>query len=134
MPLVRNVVLLDTNVVGYRFGKSPLYEPFKKSIENSIPAISFITYGECIKGALLATWGQKRRSEYEAHLRKYLLIPSTKQLSLRYAELASLCEKRGICVSDDNDMWIAATAHLYDIQLATNDHAIRAIPGIRFVP
>lgn len=48
MAMEPKAVLLDTMVVSFRYGQRPQYKRFKDLVEASIPAISFITYGECL--------------------------------------------------------------------------------------
>jgi len=126
--------LLDTDVVSYRFGRRAEFEAFRPHLAGKIPAVSFVTFGEAMKGAFLASWGEKRVRALEAHLRTYLILPADRQLAATYARLRSDNQQTGVSLSDENDWWVAATAIRYDIPLLTNDRAFRRVRGLRVLP
>jgi len=128
----RTVVLVDTNVASYRFRQSPDFSPFRPLLEGRIGAISVITYGECLYGARAAGWLESRVSDYDAHLRKYLILPIDRDVVLAYAKVGGDLSRSGIGLSD-NDLWIAASAIRYDLQLLTNDTDFKRVKGLRLL-
>jgi predicted nucleic acid-binding protein len=114
------VVLLDTDVISYRFAKRPEFEKYKPLMQNKIPAISFATYAEAIGGAIKAKWGEKRMRSYESYLRTYLLLPADKSVARVWGEVYAECVTNGLG-PDDNDIWNASVAIKYDVSFITND-------------
>jgi tRNA(fMet)-specific endonuclease VapC len=129
----KSVVLLDTNVASYRYRQSAEFDEFQPFLQGSIAAISVITYGESLFGAHAAGWGEHRVNDYDAHLRKYLILPVDREVVITYAKVAADHQKVGIGLSE-NDWWIAATAIRYGIPLLTNDAAFRRIRGLKVLP
>jgi tRNA(fMet)-specific endonuclease VapC len=129
----KTVVLVDTNVTSYRYRQSAEFDAFRPFLQGSIAAISVITYGETLFGARAAGWSESRISEYDAHLRKYLILPVDRDVVMTYAKVRSEHQKMGIGLSE-NDWWIATTAIRYSIPLLTNDAAFRRIRTLKVLP
>jgi predicted nucleic acid-binding protein len=111
------------------------FDVFKPYMVGAIPAISFVTYGEALEGALQANWTEKRISDYQAHLRKYLLLPADRELAAMFARVSAECMRSGIGVNScQNDLWIAATAMKFGIPLLSNDRLFRRIKGLTVLP
>ncbi len=127
------VILVDTNVLSYRYGKRSEFETFKPYLIGKIPAISFISYGEALAGAKSARWSEAKISNYENYLRSYLLIPGDINLVRAYANTKSSCKFAGVGI-DDNDCWIAATAIMHHIPLITNDENMHRVPNLVALP
>jgi hypothetical protein len=133
--LAHKLVLLDTCVVSYRYMQKQEFEQFRPFMAGAIPAISFVTYGEALEGALEANWGEKKIGAYQAYLRTYLLIPADKELAVSYAKVFSDCMRSGVDVrSSQNDIWIAATAIKFGIPVLSNDGLFRRIKGLSVLP
>jgi predicted nucleic acid-binding protein len=129
------IVLLDTNVVSYRYLNRDEFEKFRPFLVDSIPAISFVTYAESLEGAYRAGWAPKRIGQYDAYLRTYLLIPADRETAISYAKIYSSCKHRGVGVDGrENDIWIAATAHRHNIPILSNDGIFENIPEICTLP
>lgn len=134
-PSRRRVILVDTNVVSYRYRDDARFEPFKDALLGRVPAISYVTYAETLRGAYGASWSEKKVAQYEAHLRRqYMLIPADRETATRWARCVAECTAVGIDLGCDNDWWIAATALRHDIPLLTNDQAFRRIPSLTVLP
>lgn len=125
-------MLVDSNIVSYRYRQSPEFAAFQSYLQGSVPAISAITYGECLSGAR-AAWSEQRVSAYDAYLRKYLLLPVDREVVMTYARTVAANAKVGISLGE-NDWWIAATALRFGIPLLTNDQAFRMIHGLTVLP
>lgn len=128
----REVVLVDTNIASYRFRQSQEFDAFRPLLEGRIGAISVITYGECLFGARAAGWPESRVDGYDAHLRKYVILPVDRDVVLAYAKVGGQLKLSGIGLSD-NDLWIAASAIRYGLPLLTNDSDFRRVPGLHLL-
>lgn len=125
------IILVDTNVLSYRFKKSPdYYSKYQQYFVGRIPSISFVTYGEALAGALEAEWSPNRMNQFESYLKTYLLIPGDINIVREYSKTRKECRQIGITVPD-NDLWIAATARHHKLSLVTNDHIFTLIPSLR---
>jgi predicted nucleic acid-binding protein len=129
----REVILVDTDVLSYRYGKRTEFELFKPYLIGKTPAISFISYGEALGGEKSARWSETNISKYENYLRSYLLIPGDINLVREYANTKASCKFAGVGISD-NDCWIAATAILHSIPLLTNDENMHRVPNLNALP
>ena len=130
----KGIVLVDTDVMSYRYFKRQEFDEFKPYLAGAIPAISFVTYAEALGGAYKANWGERKIEEYKAHLRTYLLIPADQELAAVYARLYAECSHNGVTVSSDNDLWIAATAFRHGLPVLSNDGVFRRIKGLTVLP
>lgn len=129
-PASERIILVDTNVLSYRFKKSTDYETkYQQYFVERIPSISFVTYGEALAGALEAEWSTNRINQFESYLKTYLLIPGDINIVRAYSMTRKECKQVGITVGD-NDLWIAATARHHKLPLVTNDRIFDLIPGI----
>ena len=134
-PSRRRVILVDTNVVSYRYRDDSRFGLFKESLIGRVPAVSCVTYAEALKGAHDAKWPEKRIAQYEAYLRRhYMLIPIDRETAAGWARLVAECNGNGIELGCDNDWWIAATALRHEIPLLTNDQTFRRVPGLAVLP
>lgn len=80
-------------------------------------------------GALKASWGPRRVTALEDHLRSYVILPIDLDVAEWWARMRTAAEQRGRA-RGDNDLWIAATAARHDLALATFDRDQEAIPGV----
>jgi predicted nucleic acid-binding protein len=128
-PPHQDVLLLDTNilVIYARDG-----EPSKRlEAELGLQAgrvqgmISIVTVGEAYALALKLNWGQERRQRL-MDLIRLKLVPidiNRPEILAAYAEIDHFSEKivKPARPLGQNDMWIAATAHVLDCELVTTD-------------
>ena len=124
-------LLLDTDVVSYRYAKRPEFERFRPYIDRKTLAISLVTYAEQLEGGLRAGWADKKMDQFRAYLRMYLVIPADKELAATFARIHSACMLKGIDVSfSKHDVWTAATAVRHNIPLLANDRIFRKIRSV----
>ena len=116
-----NFRVLDTNVVSYLLAGGNGAKPFRPILSGSIGAVSFVTVGELIKGALLSKWGPPRMLALREHIRaNYVVLPYTIRVAEEWAALMAACVAKGK-TPGLNDAWIAATALAYECPVVTND-------------
>lgn len=126
--------LLDTNVVSYIFSSKPERERFVPHLKGRIGAVSFVTIGELVCGAVQGNWSDIKRSEMEQNIRdNYVVVPYSADVARTWGELVAACRKSGF-TPGENDAWIAATAIVFDCPLVTNDEGFqqmkRHYPGL----
>jgi tRNA(fMet)-specific endonuclease VapC len=129
----RRVVQVDTSVASFRYKDAPEFQTLRTHLDGAIGAISVVTFGECLYGARFAGWSEARCKEYDAHLRKYVILPIDHEVVSTYARVGSDHAHRGVGISD-NDLWIAATAIRYGLPLLTRDSDFRRIRGLDCLP
>jgi tRNA(fMet)-specific endonuclease VapC len=124
------VVLLDTSVASLfmphraRGAVRALYEPYL--IGNTL-GLSFQSVAEIWKLAVGRRWGQRRRDELEAFLRRFLIIPYDYELARVWARLSVEAERVGRRL-ESGDAWIAATAVHRRLTLFTHDRDLKDLP------
>ena len=127
--------LLDTSVVLHATrANSPVSraidEQFQLSTSRFRPAISEVTVGELLAFSLSRDWGENRRTLLKDLVEKTLVIPIAHPgIHRRWAEISSALRATGLSVGQ-NDIWIAATAHIAGMTLLTTDRDFLHIRGV----
>lgn len=124
------MILLDTNIVIYLFngdkeiaGRLDLYSPREV-------AISFITLGELLFGALHSRKIDHNVQKVTEFSDAVQVIHSSRELCRRYGTLKHQSIKTG-SFPGDHDLWIAATALQNNALLVTNNEKnFRKIPDL----
>ncbi len=91
------------------------------------------TVAELRFGALLAEWGDRRRTELEDRISTTTVIPVDDSLLTTVAELRHACRTAGHPLADGihaNDLWIAASAIRIDAPVVSADKVFRDVPGL----
>ena len=121
-----SLYLLDTNIVVQYVRGSEL----SKEIESRFnllhrterPLISVVSIGELEALARRLGWGSKKIQALENHLRELVVVDISSQEVLKaYGEISSWTEDEGKRMGQQNDLWIAATAHASGAHLITAD-------------
>ena len=126
------MILLDTSVVSYIFGRQPQAAFYRERIRGEPVAISFQTLDELLHGAHVANWGARRMAEMRDHLANNEVIWPNR----RTVELSAILrgERRALGRKlDTADAWIAATALALDCPLASHDRDFSDIPGLAVI-
>lgn len=95
-------------------------------------AVSVVTLAELRRGALAASWGERRMEGLDERLRQYLVLPIDRDVAETWAQMRVRCDRAGRR-KNDNDLWVAATAGRYGLPLATLDRDQLDIPGLRVI-
>lgn len=126
-------ILVDTCVVSYVMKGVELGKAYTKHIEGKLPAISFVTVGELYYGAELAGWREEQRQQLEDNIRKYVVLPYTKTISIAYGKIVAERKHAGRPIGM-NDAWIAACALGYEVPLLThNSKDFSGITGLTVI-
>lgn len=115
-----DVILLDTDVVSFLFKgdtRAASYAPF---LEGHRLAISFMTVAELFQWAAIHKWGAPRVRLLEAALHEYVVVPFNLELCRLWGEIRARAREAGRPISPQ-DAWIAATAILHNLPLATHN-------------
>jgi predicted nucleic acid-binding protein len=116
-----SVVVLDTDAVSL-LQRGRLEPTYARHLVDSTLAVSFVTVGELHKGMDLRNWGDRRRSDLEGWLDRFLVLPYSEDVARRWGELAARAQKRGR-PRPVNDTWIAACCLADDVPLLTLNRA-----------
>jgi tRNA(fMet)-specific endonuclease VapC len=85
------------------------------------PLISGVTEGELRSLAYQWKWGEPKKEQMRFFLSFFWRVPIEKlEVFEAYAAIDAWCEARGISMGK-NDLWIAASAHVFQAQLLTTD-------------
>ena len=118
-----DAVLLDTTVVSLLHPQkkdSSLRARYDAHMAGKILALSFQSVAELWSWAEERSWGDRKKAELEAFLRKFLVIPYDSELAKAWARVNAQCKKRGRRL-EAGDAWIVATAVHHGIPLLTHD-------------
>jgi tRNA(fMet)-specific endonuclease VapC len=92
-----------------------------------------MTEAELEQWALLSNWQPKRVEWLGVFLARLVVVPSSRDLVLRWAEVMVTARRAGRRL-ETADGWIAATAVLYDAPLVThNANDYLGIPGLKLI-
>ena len=85
--------------------------------------ISLITLGEFAEG-------METPSDAEAFLSRFKILQLSRRIVYKAAALQSTLPQR----LGENDAWIAATALVYDAELAGRENAFKRVPRLKYSP
>lgn len=131
-------VVVDTTVFGAPLARRAdgIVELYGDDLAGMKLLISFQTVAEMRYGALTAHWGARRVEELEARVASTLTVPPHDELANEWATLRFDCRETGHAFQDGRhsaDLWIAATARLFDLPLVTHDSGFRGVPGLEVI-
>jgi tRNA(fMet)-specific endonuclease VapC len=125
-------IVLDTDVVSFLFKADTRAQIYLPQLQDRQWFISFMTEAELEQWALLANWSEKRVVWLRLFLSRFVVVPSSHDLVLKWAEAMVAARRNGRRI-ETADAWIAATALLYDAPLLTHNKAdYLGIPGLQF--
>ena len=126
-------VVLDTDVMSFLFKGDSRAQAYLPHLQDRRWLISFMTETELEQWALLANWGPKRVEWLRRFLGRCAIVPSSRDLVLKWAEVMVAARRIGRRI-ETADGWIAATALLYDAPLLTHNKSdYVGVQGLRIV-
>jgi tRNA(fMet)-specific endonuclease VapC len=129
-------ILCDTTVVSILLKVSKVHDDRKAEIEKGlsgkIPLISFVTVAELLYWARQKNWGQPRRDDLDRQLRRFGILDPTRTTAELWAEIKNDCRLAGHTMAQ-HDLWIAAAAKEYDVDVASGDETFEKVPGLKLV-
>jgi len=124
-------VVLDTDIVSFLFKSDTRAQTYLPLLQDRQWFISFMTEAELEQWALLANWSEKRVDWLRLFLSRFVVVPSSHDLVLKWAEAMVAARRNGRRI-ETADAWIAATALLYDVPLLTHNKAdYLGVPGLQ---
>ena len=124
-------VVLDTDIVSFLFKSDTRAQIYLPELQDRQWFISFMTEAELEQWALLANWSEKRVDWLRLFLSHFVVVPSSHDLVLKWAEAMVGARRNGRRI-ETADAWIAATALLYDVPLLTHNKAdYLGVPGLQ---
>ena len=115
-----NAAIVDTDVVSMLFKGDTRAFPFRKHIAGRLLGISFMTLAELERWPLERAWGPARKLDLAQHLTHYTVLPVSRELCRKWAEVTFDAKRRGHPIQTA-DAWIAASALYYQVPLITNN-------------
>ncbi len=113
-------MVIDTDVISYQFKGDTRGDLYARHLQDRLGVLSFMTIAELDLWADLHNWGQKKRLELSAFLEPFIIIESDRELCQKWAVVRAQAQQKGRHI-DTADAWVAATALLYQVPLATHN-------------
>jgi predicted nucleic acid-binding protein len=101
-----SLVVLDTDVASALLRRRAS-APLLRTLDGSIPAVTFVTIGELTKWTLVRHWGPIRRDHVRTFLDAMVTLPYESLVATRLGEIQAYAQLRGR-PRPANDSWIAA--------------------------
>ena len=115
-----NAAIVDTDVVSMLFKGDSRALRYRAHISGRLLGISFMTLAELERWPLERGWGSVRRAELAQHLTRYVVIPASRELCAKWAEVSWEARRKGRPIQTA-DAWVAASALHYQVPLITNN-------------
>ena len=113
-------VLVDTDVISMIFKGHTQAEAYKHLLRGRALLVSFMSIAELYLWAQRRHWGEKRLARLEEQLSAYAFLPSTWEISQRWAQVTDETMSKGRPMSVQ-DAWNAAVALHYGVAFVTNN-------------
>ena len=117
-----NAAIVDTDVVSMLFKGDTRAIAYRAHITGKLLGISFMTLAELQRWALERAWGTLRKLELAQHLTHYTVLPVSRELCIKWAEVSFGAKRKGRPIQTA-DAWIAASALYYQVPLITNNRS-----------
>ena len=135
VPLVRadNRVVVDTDIISFWQRKDTRWEEYRTALTFRSLLISFQTLAELLRWAAEHDWGSARRAQMEANLQELDVLPYSLALAYEWADVMTSSRRLGRALNA-GDAWIAATARLLGVPLAThNRRHFDVVPNLTLI-
>jgi predicted nucleic acid-binding protein len=126
-------LVVDTDVVSFVFKRDTRGTLYKPHLAGKLMIVSFTTVAELYQWARLYDWGKAKRGKLGQYLQGFVVIHSSDDLCLKWADVRSEATKQGRPI-DTADAWIAATALLHNVPLVTHNRKhYGAVAGLTII-
>ncbi len=88
-------VVLDTDVVSFLFKSDSRAQDYLTHLRDRQWLISFMTKAELEQWALLSNWNAKRKEWLRVFLKRFVVVPSSHDLVLKWAEVMVTARRNG---------------------------------------
>ena len=117
-------LLLDTDVFSFLLKGGKKADPWLPLVDGKYLLLSFVTVAELLVWAETRGWGEAKRERLQARLDATTIIPFNEALIEEWAKLTVEARSTRHPLGEKaqaNDAWIASTARLHGIPLATGN-------------
>jgi len=135
--------LWDTNILIHYIRQSATYSRIAEQYHFFTPSheiyLSVINMAEIQSLAYQLQWGAKKREQLQALIQQITLLDIYEETITAYARIDAFSQGKlagnplpyGITSRNmgKNDVWLAATAHLFDLTLVTMDNDFQHLDG-----
>ena len=126
-----NAAIVDTDVVSMLFKGDTRAVAYRPHITGRLLGISFMTLAELERWPLERDWGQRRKLELAQHLTRYVVLPVSRELCGKWAEVSFAAKRKERPPIQTADAWIRASALHYQVPLITNNRSdYSAVDGL----
>lgn len=133
LPGVINPAVVDTDVLSFWQKGDTRGGDYSRALAGRTLVISFQTVAEQLRWAAERGWGEQRRAELGTYLQQFIVYPYSADLAREWAEIMAATSKAGKPMSA-GDGWIAATARLQGLPLATHNRKhFEAVPDLTII-
>ena len=128
-----STVLVDTDVFSFLFKGHSLGRLYEADLDGKTVALSFMTVAELDRWAIQSNWGGTRKSWLDLYVEPFAILAYDRALCSKWAEVMAAAQRRGRRI-ECADAWIAATALLYGLPLATHNRSdYLGVPGLKII-
>lgn len=133
------LVMLDTSVVVHiarndATGRAMIND-YALDTRPERPLLSSVAQGELLGLARIWGWGQRKLDLLDDWFRELVIVSAgLPPIVHAYGEMSAWARTNGLAVGQDtqqNDLWIAASAKVADAVLITNDHDFDALDPLQ---
>ena len=122
--------IVDTNVIiKFLRNEKTALDIFAKIDDAYIPVIAA---GELLYGAYNSSNPERNIKFFQRFLSQFEILPISLEVANSYAVIKAELKKKGTPIPE-NDLWIAAIAHAYNLSLATFDKHFANIKQITLI-
>jgi len=90
-----NAAIIDTDVVSMLFKGDSRAQPYRIHLAGRLLGISFMTLAELERWQLERNWGTTRKEELAQHLTRYIVLPASRELCAKWAEVSWEARRKG---------------------------------------
>jgi len=116
------IVVLDTDIVSFRFKKDTRARIYRRHLLGREPVIAFMTLAELKAWALERRWGAARQEALALHLQQYEVYFADEALCRLWADVWVRARRNGRRI-EVADAWVATIALGLDVPLVTHNPA-----------
>jgi tRNA(fMet)-specific endonuclease VapC len=113
-------IVLDTDICSFLLKHDTRGEQYRSYLQDKTPCLSFQTVAELYQWAESNGWGEKRRTQLDQWLRKFVILPYDDETARIWAQIRVECRQKGAQLSPQ-DAWIASSALRYKCPLITHN-------------
>ena len=125
-----NAAIVDTDVVSMLFKGDTRALAYRSHLIGRLLGISFMTLAELERWSIERAWGERRKLELAQHLARYAVLPVSRELCRKWAEVSFAAKRKGRPIQTA-DAWIAASALQYRVPLIPDNRGdYSAVDGL----